>query len=1086
LTVFCGDVEADNTLRIVGEVSFRADRYANDTNPNRLNPWSTGEYLPASCDVIFVAPRQSAAVSGTWSLTEGSPFATRVGEAHALSVGTTITGEGVDAGTFLKRVFPDGSIELSKTATATVASSELQFAAFAPVLKQAIGRWRTFGANGKLQARQYGENDGLEITVNEVVDASTARIIDVPSSSGFYPGTVVIRNGADNTGRIVFGRARVAFDAVDAGKTSGFPNAPTQQLDANSATRLTVTNGLAAVLGAFSNAVGTVTKDGAGALMVNLTDAATVKLGTFAVEAGTLTLQMPAGVRYAAKGVSVAAGATLVLSGEGFAVDTVNLAPGARIVGPGTLEVQSLSAEIALAPTLAEVTLENGASVDYAGKSEAPVYEAPATVTADELGDPALWLDIKSAGSVVTAEDGVSVERWNDRRGDGHMYAEKMTAAPTLVKDGVTPLHVCMEASKVVDQSVHQVLVWNQRLTNIRAVFVVKNCCGGGGSLLGDTTSGVWAWKRAPTTDFSYQLFDEPSAAISNGRLYMNGERRDPSTGYGYPGACLDTAAKDFKPLLVECITTGDTAADNFSFHTGRGQMISGGMRLYEALVYTNELTNLQRVKIEKYLMDRWVDRGYSPEAAPQGAPSTADSLDLATDASLGVADGRDVVLRTVSGAGSLTKSGSGTLHVMDHDRPSADLSVRDGTLSVRSIAVSSASLPGTPAFHVDASKTNTLTLGNNLAVSAWRDVRGGTGFRSAAKISGCWGSVKLVENAVGDKPAVSFGNAGASAKGADYNANSSPELAFSESIATARTYVAVTKARSGVILGNAEKDRPYLKDGVYAGVYRREFGLTATWPFAWANQYYRNSSIDYRYGLACSGPGATYFRINGVSSSLTTAVPADEFQLLALSAIEGVRVSGFTQSCYVDGSGVSTYYYGGNSVAEAIYYAEALSKEDLIKVESYLNAKWFGISTAGYRLARAGQVDVAEGATLELVGGAPIEVSALNNAGTVDGSVTVRNGGSLGVTVNEDGTVADLGITGTLALVGDGTLTLTGAVRKVKAGSWLLASNVSMSGTWSADTSAAPGLNKTCRIRYENGNLYLDVISPGLMLIVR
>ena len=64
-TVFCGDVRADNTLRFVGEASFRADRYANDTNPVRVNPWSTGEYLQASCDFVFYAPRQSDAVSGT-------------------------------------------------------------------------------------------------------------------------------------------------------------------------------------------------------------------------------------------------------------------------------------------------------------------------------------------------------------------------------------------------------------------------------------------------------------------------------------------------------------------------------------------------------------------------------------------------------------------------------------------------------------------------------------------------------------------------------------------------------------------------------------------------------------------------------------------------------------------------------------------------------------------------------------------------------------------------------------------------------------------------------------------------------------
>lgn len=193
-----------------------------------------------------------------------------------------------------------------------------------------------------------------------------------------------------------------------------------------------------------------------------------------------------------------------------------------------------------------------------------------------------------------------------------------------------------MAPSKSLDSADHQVLVWSRRLTNIRAVFVVKNCREGGGSLLGDTTSGLWAWKRAPTSSFCYPLFDEPSEAVAGGWFYMNGERRDPATGYGYPGAAQDTDVRDLKPVLVECITDGETAADNFSFHQGRGQMISGGMRIYEALVYTNELTNAQRVKVEKYLMDRWIDRGYSPEAAPMRADGVVETLDVSAGAAVG------------------------------------------------------------------------------------------------------------------------------------------------------------------------------------------------------------------------------------------------------------------------------------------------------------------------------------------------------------------------------------------------------------------------------------------------------------------
>lgn len=1077
LTTFCGDVTAASTLRFVGTGAFRADRYANDTNPDRTNPWPTGEYLLAACDLEFYAPPRTEAVTGDWRLTANSPFAMCVGTSPTLAVGTSVTGEGIADGTFLRRVFPDGSIELSQAAQKSADAETLTFAAFRPILRQTIGAWRAFGADGRLQARQYGMDDGLEIVVQTVADASLPRIIDVPATSGFCPGTVVIQNGADNTGLIKFGRAHVAFDVAGPGKMPGFPRSSAQQLDAQSDTRLTVTNGLTAVLGSFSNVVGTVTKDGAGALTVSLADAAETKLGTFDVLEGTLTLRMPAGIRYAVSRVAVAAGATLVLEGEGLSADAVELSAGAKVVGPGTLAVSVLPDFVALG----QVDLANGASVDYAGAGEPPVYAAPASVSADELGDPALWLDIRADGSVVTAADGVSVERWNDRRGDGHLYAEKMTAAPVLIKDGDTPLHVYMAPSKSLDASDHQVLVWNRRLTNIRAVFVVKNCREGGGSLLGDTTSSLWTWKRAPTSSFSYPLFDEPNAAVAGGWFYLNGELRDPATGYGYPGAAQDTDVRDLKPVLVECITDGETAADNFSFHQGRGQMISGGMRIYEALVYTNELTNAQRVKVEKYLMDRWIDRGYSPEAVPARTGGVVEVLDASAGAVVGVADRHDLVVRTVEGTGGdLVKTGRGTMHVTDFGGPEVRLSVRAGKLAVRSVSVTEETLPGEPAFHVDASDANSLTLSDSI-VKAWKDVRGMNDNRFAAPIPGCWGTATLVANAVGDKPAVSFGAVGS------YPAyeNPSPELAFSEAIPEVRSYVGVVRAGLGILLGNSEEDVPYVKDGVYNGMYRRDFGGTATWPFLWRNPYERNGSDDFRYGFACPGPGATSLRVNGEEASVIETVPADEFQVLAISAVEGVRVSGFTQSCFKNDS-EARYHFGGNAVAEVLYYAEALSKDELKRAEAYLNRKWFGRETPGYRPARAKSLHVEAGAEAAVLGGAPLTVEALSGLGRVDGSITVADGGTLEVVVAADGVPVFPEVGGTLCLDGDGTVVLNGNVRRARSGSYCLAPVATVAGRWTPVLAEGLSSRKKFSLVCRDGGLWLDVRSPGALILIR
>jgi hypothetical protein len=61
------------------------------------------------------APRGSDGTSGAWSQTTGSPYLFYVSgtKGYSLPVGTIVTGAGIPAGTFLKRIFSDNSIELS-------------------------------------------------------------------------------------------------------------------------------------------------------------------------------------------------------------------------------------------------------------------------------------------------------------------------------------------------------------------------------------------------------------------------------------------------------------------------------------------------------------------------------------------------------------------------------------------------------------------------------------------------------------------------------------------------------------------------------------------------------------------------------------------------------------------------------------------------------------------------------------------------------------------------------------------------------------------------------------------------------------
>lgn len=236
---------------------------------------------------------------------------------------------------------------------------------------------------------------------------------------------------------------------------------------------------------------------------------------------------------------------------------------------------------------------------------------------------------------------------------------------------------------------------------------------------------------------------------------------------------------------------------------------------------------------------------------------------------------------------------------------------------------------------------------------------------------------------------------------------------------------------------------------------------------------------------LAWTGPGATSFRVNGEEASLIETVPADEFQVLAFPAVEGVRVSGFTQSCFRNDS-TTRYHFGGNAVAEAVYYAEALSKDDLLRAEAYLNRKWFGRSTPGCRPARAKALHVGTSAEVVVVGGAPLAVEALAGSGRIDGAVTVADAGTLEVVVSADGTPLFPEVSGTLILDGDGTLLLCGNVRRTRPGSYCLAPAATVAGAWRPVLAEGLTSRKAFSVTCRDGGLWLDVRSPGALILVR
>ena len=117
--------------------------------------------------------------------------------------------------------------------------------------------------------------------------------------------------------------------------------------------------------------------------------------------------------------------------------------------------------------------------------------------------------------------------------------------------------------------------------------------------------------------------------------------------------------------------------------------------------------------------------------------------------------------------------------------------------------------------------------------------------------------------------------------------------------------------------------------------------------------------------------------------------------------------------------------------------------------------------------------------------GGAPFSVGTFASGGSVEGDVTVADGGVLEIAVADDGSVAPLGISGKLTLAG-GRVALTGAAAKIRLGLWPLADDAVVSGSWTVENADGSARRKLVRLFESDGALYLRVDSPGFMLMVR
>jgi hypothetical protein len=1052
----------------VGRIHHRADMYANDSNPVREQEVDMKEVYQGTGSIGFYGPRSSAsALTSVWDQVSGSPFVKHVSgtTGSSLPVGTIVTGDGVQADTFLKRRFSDDWIELSKPVTLTTNSNSLVFAAFAPRFHSVIPKWTTNSGhqNNGIALGKYGKDDVLRIEIMQLsVSVGNYEYFPVvlPGSTT-YAGTLVLHDTSNFVDKL---RASIAHLELVPDQTTEFFQKSNGIFFENSGSqlRVTVTNSAqSASLRTISNIKGKLFKDGDGTLETGFADVSNT--GCVVVEEGRLVMTNGTGeasVNLAQ--LCVSNGAVFALAKDCRLAITssfdlqvgaaIELAEGARLMLPCGMII----------PTGVSVTGAGVVAYQMSAGGEEALISAP---EGRVVGEPAFWIDACSltnavpSGELVADGDDLRVARWDDCRGgaaQGYMFCTNVALKPKLVA-GATPYVNIPNGSSYEALSA---LAWDKPLTNIRAVFAVISgfplCrCG---AILGST-------RRMSKTDFLRGGNDNNNLFYPNNNTYVY---LAPIYCDGVEKTYQNEKLNEGRLVVLEVHPTADSKADAFGMTDGNDMKnrfdLSGGGRVHEYIIYTNTLTYAERVAVADYLMMKWEGKHAVYEAADAAHRAGALSANGAT---LGVDVPEGGFATAQSFDAPLVKTGAGKLTIMD-TMSATNIHVQAGEVELVSRdPLDKTKLPSA-YLHLDATAENAFewktTDDGVKRVKKWNAASAGS--KSAALVredSTNAPTVKTVA-ALGGLPVVDFGVAATTNNWAN---NFNPSLSFTGT-RDIQTIFAVHGSAGGgnSFLGgtSGRNDGPAL---AYLGIWRdmQNHVGDITRPIIDKPEGNNMDALRDLY--------RTEVKENGVVVNQATKGFTGGYCLYSVrsnSKMSGNRIAAvhYGQS------------YGGVEFGELMYLTHYLNQEEFDRTEAYFQKKWFGRVTPCWTPATAGEVIVDPGAALSLVGGAPLTARALGGGGTISGDVILD--GEIVAVVASDGSVEGLTVTGSADVSAGGVVRFAGFVDALVPGRYpLVAATTLVSGGGWACVSPNSAFSAAVRVSAAGGSLVLVVAQKGL-----
>lgn len=432
--------------------------------------------------------------------------------------------------------------------------------------------------------------------------------------------------------------------------------------------------------------------------------------------------------------------------------------------------------------------------------------------------------------------------------------------------------------------------------------------------------------------------------------LLRSGDSAAPASAYnailrhdGVPTTISTSGWKGGWEVMSFMPTNADLRATGFgvSRETGYGYGYAGGFSVAEMMIFDTLLTTPEVEEIEAYLQNKWFGR----QPAGRGGNARIGWLHVAGkeskvgDISADVASGDTLTVDRLQGGrlgATLTKTGAGRLVLREVSRFGGDVAVESGTVAFPAKPVPTlAELPADAFAHFDASDLTTLDYdADTMKVSFWSNT-------TARTIGG--EAFGLRQTDAGQRPTLVPDALGSGLNILNFGSiNEGPNLFFSK--ASKQAVSTVTSVSTIIGFFGAQSSGGHLFGGSDSTDVTRYAWTRTTGYCSWSSGLLNpdNPIATATPEVLCPTNGATIL-LDGVKCARTDSYRHPGYQVLAITQPGGI-------ARYFSKGSIGGGHTGGMRVGELFVFRRSLTEAELRDISAYLEKKWLGRVSPGYR----------------------------------------------------------------------------------------------------------------------------------------